>query len=293
MSVLPLFKLQTPDYVTAVIRITYEVLFFMNIYYICDKLYDMKITFLGTGTSQGIPVIGSRHEVCLSSDQKDKRFRCSLLMEWEGAVYIIDCGPDFRQQLLAAEVDQLDGILFTHYHADHTAGLDDIRPFSQRDGAVAMYMDQTVSENLRERFAYIFATENRYVGAPKVSIHVIENKPFMLSGKSIQPVEVIHGNLKIFGYKIDKMAYITDAKSVSEKEKEKLKDLDILIVNALRKEPHPTHFNLEEALEFISELNPGRAYLTHISHRLGFHKEVSKELPDNVFLAYDGLVIDL
>lgn len=253
----------------------------------------MKITFLGTGTSQGIPVIGSNHEVCLSDDVKDKRLRSSLLLEWDDVVYVIDCGPDFRQQLLAAKVSRLDGILFTHYHADHTAGLDDIRPFSLRYGEVQMYMDIDVAENLKERFGYIFAKENRYAGAPQVSINIFDNQEFELSLKRVQPVEVMHGRLRIFGFKIDKMAYITDAKTVSIQEKEKLKNLDILIVNALRMEAHATHFNLDEALEFINELKPKKAYLTHISHHLGFHEKVSKELPKNVFLAYDGLVLQL
>ena len=253
----------------------------------------MKITFLGTGTSQGIPVIGSTHEVCLSSDKRDKRLRSSILLEWGNAVYVIDCGPDFRQQLLTAKVNQLDGILFTHYHADHTAGLDDVRPFSQKYGEVQMFMDTTVSENLKERFDYIFTSQNRYAGAPKVCINIFENQEFELSGKKVLPVEIMHGNLKIFGFRIDKMAYITDANSVTEKEKIKLVDLDVLIVNALRIDPHPTHFNLEQALEFIEELKPKKAYLTHISNRLGFHEKVSMELPENVFLAYDGLALDL
>lgn len=253
----------------------------------------MKITFLGTGTSQGIPVIGSTHEVCLSDDCKDKRLRSSLLMEWDDAVYVIDCGPDFRQQLLTAKVNKLDGILFTHFHADHTAGLDDVRPFSQRYGEVQMYMDSGVAENLKERFGYIFAKENRYAGAPQVSINVFRNQVFELSGKQVLPVEIMHGKLRIFGFRIDKMAYITDAKTVADKEKEKLKNLDVLIVNALRMEVHATHFNLDEALEFIAELKPKKAYLTHISHRLGFHKKVSKDLPKNVFLAYDGLTLKL
>ena len=253
----------------------------------------MKITFLGTGTSQGIPVIGSRHEVCLSGNQKDKRLRSSLLIEYDEATYVIDCGPDFRQQLLTAGISKLDGILFTHYHADHTAGLDDVRPFSLRYGDVQMYMDQVVAENLKERFAYIFTTENRYAGAPQVAINIIENKEFILSGKMVIPVEIMHGKLKIFGFRFDNMAYITDAKTVTEQEKKKLQNLDVLIVNALRLETHATHFNLDEALEFIRELSPKKAYLTHISHLLGFHDKVSKELPGNVYLAYDGLSLDL
>lgn len=253
----------------------------------------MKITFLGTGTSQGIPVIGSKHEVCLSQDSKDKRLRSSIMMEWDKVCYVIDCGPDFRQQLLASGADHLNGIIFTHFHADHTAGLDDVRPFSQRQGEVQFYCDEAVSENLKERFAYIFATENRYAGAPKVVLNKVTDQAFELSGKKIIPIEVLHGKLNIFGYRIDNMAYITDAKYISEKEIEKLKGLELLIVNALRTEPHPTHFNLEEALSFIDTVKPEKAYLTHISHRLGFHEKVSTLLPENVYLAYDGLVLNL
>ena len=253
----------------------------------------MKITFLGTGTSQGIPVIGSKHEVCLSEDLKDKRLRSSILLEWDKYSYVIDCGPDFRQQLLRTGLDHLNGILFTHFHADHTAGLDDVRPFSQRYGEVQFYCDRVVATNLKERFAYIFATEGRYIGAPKVSLNVIDKNPFELSGKNIIPIEVMHGNLKILAYRIDDMAYITDAKHIEEKEIRKLNNLDVLVVNALRIEPHPTHFNLEEALDFIAKVKPKKAYLTHISSRLGFHKKVSEQLPENVFLAFDGLELNL
>ena len=253
----------------------------------------MKITFLGTGTSQGIPVIGSKHEVCLSKDLKDKRLRSSILLEWDKNSFVIDCGPDFRQQLLRTGLDHLSGILFTHFHADHTAGLDDVRPFSQRFGEVQFYCDHGVASNLKERFAYIFATEGRYIGAPKVFLNVIDKNPFELYGKKIIPIEVMHGNLEILAYRIDDMAYITDAKHIAEKEIRKLNNLDVLIVNALRIEPHPTHFNLEEALDFIAKVNPKRAYLTHISSRLGFHKKVSEQLPENVFLAFDGLELNL
>lgn len=253
----------------------------------------MKITFLGTGTSQGIPVIGSKHEVCLSADAKDKRLRSSIRMQWGDHVYVIDCGPDFRQQMLNSETDHLDGILFTHYHADHTAGLDDIRPFSLRHGYLDVYADASVISNLKERFGYIFATVDRYAGAPSLKIHEFDDRPFPLGRKTIIPVEVMHGKTRIYGFRIDDFAYITDAKYLSDKEMQKLRKLDVLVVNALRIEPHPTHFNLDEALEFIKRLQPGRAYLTHISHRLGFHSRVSKDLPDNVFLAYDGLSLNL
>ncbi len=253
----------------------------------------MKITFLGTGTSQGMPVIGCANKVCLSEDLKDKRLRSSVLIAWDSFKYVIDCGPDFRQQMLAAKVDNINGILFTHYHADHTAGIDDIRPFSQKNGNVPFYAQKQVIVNLKERFDYIFTITNKYLGAPNVDLNEIDNKPFKLGNINVVPIEVMHGRLKIFGYRFDKLAYITDANSISQLEKEKLRDLDILVVNALRIDKHPTHFNLQEALDLIKEVNPKKAYLTHISHKLGFHTEVSKLLPENVFLAYDGLSIDI
>ena len=253
----------------------------------------MKVTFLGTGTSQGIPVIGSRHPVCLSEDPRDKRLRSSVLLQWKDKAYTIDCGPDFRQQILCTGIERLDGVLFTHFHADHTAGLDDIRPFSHRQGEVQFYADTSVIENIQERFAYIFAKANRYVSAPRVALNEISYLPFTLGDRTVIPIKVMHGAHPIFGFRIGDFAYITDAKSLDEKEQEKLKGLKVLVVNALRKEPHPTHFNLEEALEFIGSIGPEKAYLTHISHQLGFHREVSEELPPGVFLAYDGLELQL
>ena len=251
----------------------------------------MKITFLGTGTSQGIPIIGSTHPVCLSNDKKDKRLRSSIMLEWETYRYIVDCGPDFRQQLLREKVNDIDGIIFTHEHADHTAGLDDIRPFCHKMGNVPIYVPERIADNLQMRFYYIFTKENRYPGAPSVKMQMIYNKPFQLNGKTFLPVEYYHGNILIFGYRIDNFAYLTDFKSIEEDEKKKLKNLDVLVINALRLEPHPTHLNLEDALALIKDLNPKKAYLTHMSHRLGFHEEVQKQLPKNVFLAYDGLQI--
>lgn len=253
----------------------------------------LTVLFLGTGTSQGIPVIGSDHPVSLSKDPKDNRLRSSVKITWGDHAYVIDCGPDFRQQMLNSSTNKLDGILFTHFHADHTAGLDDVRPFSLRYGHLDVYADASVIENLKERFGYIFATEGRYAGAPKLKVNEFTNKPFELSGKKIIPIEVLHGRMKIFGFRVDNFAYITDAKWVEQREMEKLEDLDVLVVNALRMDPHPTHFNLEEALEFIDKLKPKKTYLTHISQHLGFHSEVSKELPDSVILAYDGLSISL
>ena len=255
------------------------------------KFAGMKITFLGTGTSQGIPIIGSKHPVCLSDNIKDKRLRSSVMLEWENYRYIIDCGPDFRQQLLRENIDKINGIVFTHEHADHTAGLDDIRPFTHRMGDIPLYIPERIEDNLRQRFYYIFTRVNRYPGAPSATILTLYNNPFLLGNKEVIPVEFMHGNIPIFGYRIDNFAYLTDLKSIEEVEKEKLKGLDVLVLNALRIEPHPTHLNLTEALELIDELRPKRAYLTHISHMLGFHAEVSKHLPTNVYLAYDGLKI--
>jgi phosphoribosyl 1,2-cyclic phosphate phosphodiesterase len=251
----------------------------------------MKITFLGTGTSQGIPMIANNEPISFSKDSRDKRLRSSVMISWDDANYIIDCGPDFRQQMLRANVQNINGVLFTHEHSDHTAGIDDLRPFTYKMGEVPMYASQRVVENLKVRFAYIFATENRYAGAPRLQENLIDGNPFELDGVQITPVEVMHGNLPIYAYRFDQIAYITDLKTIADEEKKKLENLEVLIVNALRIEEHPTHLNLEEALAFVEELKPKRAYFTHISHKLGFHAEVEKKLPENVFLSYDGLQI--
>lgn len=253
----------------------------------------MKITFLGTGTSQGVPIIGSKHPVCLSDDSKDKRLRSSIMIEWDSYRYIIDCGPDFRQQLLREKVDNINGIVFTHEHADHTAGMDDIRPFTHKMGEVPLYVPERITDNLQQRFYYIFTRVNRYPGAPSATIEIIYNKPFKLGTKKVIPIEFMHGKIPIYGYRIDNFAYLTDLKSISTSEKKKLRNLDVLVINALRIEPHPTHLCLKEALALIDEIKPKRAYLTHISHKLGFHVEVEKYLPENVFLAYDGLKLDV
>lgn len=254
----------------------------------------MKVYFLGTGTSQGIPVIGSSHPVCLSSDPHDKRLRVSVWIQWEGASYVIDCGPDFRQQMLTSKCTKLDGILFTHEHSDHTAGLDDIRPFVFMQGDMPIYADKRVISSLKKRFEYVFEEEDRYPGAPSVQINEVHNNtPFELSGKTIVPISILHGKLPIFGYRIDDFAYLTDAKYIDYSEIEKLKGVKVLVVSALREAPHETHFNLQEALDFINKVKPERAYLTHISSLMGFHAEVQEKLPKNVFLAYDNLQITL
>jgi phosphoribosyl 1,2-cyclic phosphate phosphodiesterase len=254
----------------------------------------LEITFLGTGTSQGIPVIGSNHPVCLSKDPKDKRLRVSVLIKDKNFSVVIDCGPDFRQQMLQSNCQHIDGILFTHEHADHTAGLDDIRPFYFAQGAIFIYAHQRVLKNLAKRFDYIFEEENKYPGAPSVeAIEVVNNKPFTIKFKEIIPVNVWHGNLQVFGYRIGNFAYLTDVKTIAQEEIKKLKNLDVLVVNALRFEPHNTHFNIAEALEFIKLVKPKKTYLTHISHLMGFHEEVQANLPKNVFLAYDNLTINI
>lgn len=254
----------------------------------------MNVYFLGTGTSQGIPIIGSQHPVCLSTDSKDKRLRVSVWIHWENYSFVIDCGPDFRQQMLTSNCQKLDGILFTHEHADHTAGLDDIRPFNFRQGAIPIFAHQRVILNFKKRFDYIFKTVNRYPGSPSVhTIEVVNNSSFSIGNKTAIPINVMHGELQVFGYRIDDFAYLTDVKTIEKSEIEKLNNLNVLVVNALREEPHHSHFNLEEALDFIQLVNPQKAYLTHISHNLGFHEEVQQKLPKNVFLAYDNLQITL
>ena len=252
----------------------------------------LKITFLGTGTSQGIPMIASNDPVCLSKDSKDKRLRSSVLISYKDKTYVIDCGPDFRQQMLREEVQLINGVLFTHEHADHTAGLDDLRPFCYKIGEMPIFLDQKTLDSLEQRFQYIFSKENRYPGAPSEMSNVVKKEPFFIDDLEITPINILHGNLPILGYRILDIAYLTDVKTISEEEKKKLKNLDVLIVNALRIESHPTHFNLQEALDFVKELKPQRTYFTHISHKLGFHEEVSKILPENVFLAFDGLKIE-
>ncbi|PIB31777.1 MBL fold metallo-hydrolase [Gaetbulibacter sp. 5U11] len=253
----------------------------------------MKVTFLGTGTSQGIPVIGSTHPVCLSNNPKDKRLRVSVMVEWEDSTFVIDCGPDFRQQMLRANPKKIDALLFTHEHADHTAGLDDIRPFCFKQGELPIYAHQRVVEQLKIRFEYVFATENRYPGAPTVAINIIENKPFTINNLPITPIDSLHYKLQVFGFRFDKFAYLTDIKTITKTELNKLKNLEVLVINALREKEHISHLNLEQALEIINIIKPKKAYLTHISHLLGFHDEVQQKLPKNVFLAYDQLEITI
>lgn len=253
----------------------------------------MEVIFLGTGTSQGIPVIGSDHPVCLSNDPRDKRLRVSVLVSWGEHNILVDCGPDFRTQMLANKITSIDAILYTHEHNDHTAGLDDIRPFFFRQGDIPIYGHKRVLGSLKKRFEYIFESENKYPGAPSVLVNEIKNQIFKFRNLEIHPVNVMHNRVQVFGFRFDEFAYLTDVKTIEPSETEKLRGVKVLVVNALRQEQHPSHFNLQDALEFIEQVNPERAYLTHISHHMGFHEEVQAQLPENVFLAYDNLKIKI
>ena len=254
---------------------------------------EIKITFLGTGTSTGVPMLANDHPICLSQNEKDKRLRSSILISWDEFTYVIDCGPDFRQQMLRENVRSINGVLFTHEHSDHTAGIDDLRPYCFQMGAVPIYLDAQTLKSLEQRFEYVFKTENRYPGAPRIQVNLLDQAKFILNNVIVTPIKAFHGPLSITCYRFNNIAYLTDVKTIDLSEKEKLKNLDILIVNALRIETHPTHFNLDEALLFVEEIQPKKAYFTHISHKLGLHDSVQKKLPDNVFLAFDGLKIEV
>ena len=254
----------------------------------------MKVTFLGTGTSTGIPLIGSNHPVCCSSDYKDKRLRSSVLIQWKYYSYVIDTGPDFRQQMLKSKCNKIDGVLYTHEHSDHTSGIDDLRAFCFKQGEIPIYAHERVIDNLFKRFEYIFNNEKKYAGAPILKpIKVINDKRFNISNLKITPISYMHAKLQVFGYRFNDFAYLTDLKTINDVEINKLDNLEVLVLNCIRIEPHYSHLNLKEALSLIKLIKPKKTYLTHISHLLGFHKEVEKNLPESVFLSYDGLKIDL
>ncbi len=253
----------------------------------------MIVTFLGTGTSQGVPVIACDCEVCRSLDFRDKRLRVSVHLQIGSKSLIVDSGPDFRQQVLRERIKTLDALLFTHEHKDHTAGMDDIRAFNFRQGkAMPLFARPTVIEQLKQEFAYIF-TEHHYPGIPRVELNPISNSAFYFEDIKVIPVEVLHYRLPVYGFRIGDFTYITDANFIAEEELEKVRGSRVIVLNALRQESHISHFTLRQALDLIDRLQPEQAYLTHISHQMGRHAEVDKLLPPNVHLAYDGLKIEI
>ena len=254
----------------------------------------MRVIVLGSGTSQGVPVIACNCNVCQSENPKDKRLRCSIYIEVDGVHLVVDTGPDFRAQMLRENIQHLDAVLFTHEHKDHLAGLDDIRAFNFKKGGqpMSIYATEQVQQALKREFSYVFS-DYKYPGVPELNIHTIKNENFTVEGIKVQPIDLLHYKMPVKGFRVKDAAYVTDANFISDKEKEKLKGLKVLILNALRKEKHISHFNLEEALELIAELKPQRAYLTHLSHLMGKHIEIEDELPKGVYLAYDGMKINL
>ena len=249
----------------------------------------VKITFLGTGTSQGVPVIACDCNTCLSTDSHDKRLRTSLLLETNESTLVIDAGPDFRQQMLREHVTKLDAILLTHEHKDHIGGLDDVRAFNYKSqDAIDIYSEERVQKVLKKDYSYVFS-EYQYPGIPKMRLNNIPEHGFPVKDLMVKPVRVFHYRLPVYGFRIGNFAYITDANYVPEESKEKLYGVKYMVVNALRKEKHISHFSLREAMDLIREISPKKAFITHISHQMGLYAEVSKELPPEIMLAYDGL----
>jgi phosphoribosyl 1,2-cyclic phosphate phosphodiesterase len=254
----------------------------------------MKLRFLGTGTSTGNPEVGCRCEVCTSKDKKDERLRCSVLIEIDGRHILIDCGPDFRMQMLEVfktnPFEYLDGVLITHEHYDHVGGLDDLRIFSRKGRAVDIYAEKYVVDAIKERLPYVFR-EHKYPGVPNLQMNAISDQPFLIDKIKIIPIRLNHGYLPIFGYRIGNMAFLTDLKSIPETEYDKLRNLDVLIINALRDKPHIAHETVSDALENIRRIQPAKAYLIHMNHHFGLHEEMQKTLPPAVYIAYDGLEV--
>ncbi len=257
------------------------------------KKISMNITFLGTGTSQGVPVIGCTCEVCKSDSLHDKRLRSSITIEKDGWRVVIDCGPDFRQQMLRADICSIDAILMTHGHKDHLGGLDDVRAFNYiHRQPVQVYASTNVQRIIKMEFSYAFE-KKPYPGVPAIVLHKLTNKPFRVNGHEIIPIRALHyqNNQFVFGFRIDDFTYITDAVHISEKEKQKIRGSRIIVLNALRQQKHYSHFNLEEALTLMDEFKPEQGYLTHISHQMGLYHYINPQLPDYVKLAYDGLTL--
>lgn len=253
----------------------------------------MKVTFLGTGTSQGVPVIGCTCEVCRSLDYRDKRLRSSIHLDIDGQSLVIDAGPDFRQQMLRENINKLDAVILTHAHRDHTAGIDDVRAYNFLQSMnMPVYGTVETLNQIKNDFAYIFGPDN-YPGLPRLDLRTITESSFAISNITIIPLPVLHLRLPVLGFRIGDFSYITDANVIPETTYEKLKGTKSLVINALQREQHISHFNLEQAIEIVRKINPEKAYFTHISHKMGLHAEVSKELPENISLAIDGLQISL
>lgn len=253
----------------------------------------MKVTLLGTGTSQGVPVIGCSCEVCQSMDYRDKRLRVSVHIEMDGKSFVIDTGPDFRQQMLRENISQLDAVLLTHSHKDHIAGLDDIRAFNflqQRD--MPVYGTNATLQQLRTEFYYAFE-ETRYPGTPQIQLITIDEQSFSVHGVSIIPLPVMHLKMPVLGFRVGGFSYITDANFISPETMNRLAGTEVLVLNALQKEPHISHFTLQEAVEVAKKVGARQTYFTHISHKLGLHKVIEKELPNSIALGFDGLSFEL
>ncbi len=252
----------------------------------------MKITFLGTGTSQGVPMIGCRCMICQSADNHDKRLRSSILVEHKGQAIVIDSGPDFRYQMLRSKVDRLDAIIFTHEHKDHTGGLDDVRAYNYtQQKAMDIYGENRVIEVLRKDFDYAFS-KSPYPGVPEIKTHIIKPyEPFAIGDTTIIPIRGYHHKLPVLGFRIDDFCYLTDLNHLDQKAMDSLQGVDTLVITALRHRKHLSHYSLDESLDIISRLKPRRSYLTHISHQLGLHRRIEETLPQGVHLAYDTLEI--
>ncbi|MDR4987325.1 MAG: MBL fold metallo-hydrolase [Bacteroidales bacterium] len=257
-----------------------------------DKKH-ISMTFLGTGTSTGIPVVACDCKVCTSEDVRDRRLRTSVMLEINGQHFVIDCGPDFRYQMIREKVEDITAILFTHGHRDHIAGLDDVRAFNYvLNKTVDIYATQGVVDSINKEFPYILK-EKRFFGAPQLHFHLIDNQKFTIDGVEFLPIEVMHHKMPVLGFRVQDVTYITDASHISDEEMNKIRGSKVLVINALRKSPHISHFSLDEALQVVKATNPEKAYITHLSHFMGLHEAVQQSLPENVFIAYDGLKVTI